>query len=250
MTLDEAQGYADASERIRFRLAIGVVLFVLSPVALIALPTAAMDGVLPITETVASFMGLFALLVCVAIGVTLVVAVSRATDAYKRLAERRFTANPVVTRWAESLKEQHEPARIRALQVSIVLWILSPVPLIALAILMRGTPFEDFWAVIGVVLVLVFVAAGLGTLLPRTWAHTVATNLTRSGATASDDPEHSIVGIIAAFYWPLLVAIFLAWSFIGNAWHVSWMVWPIGAVLFGAVAGGISALEAYRRARA
>lgn len=251
VTLEEAEGYADAQQRIRFRVTTAIMLFVLSPAALIALPVAAESGLLPITEAAGAFTGLLTLFALVAIGVMLVISTSRETAPYSHIAEGRFTPNPAVTRWAEAVATQHERGRIRALQVAIALWILAPIPLIAFALFLGDSPQDDFWTVIGVVLVLVIVAAGLGILLPQTWAHTVAERLGR-GAKAKagrDDDERSIVGVIAAFYWPLLAAIFLAWSFIGNAWGISWIVWPIGGVLFGAIAGGVSAVESYRRAR-
>jgi hypothetical protein len=48
-----------------------------------------------------------------------------------------------------------------------------------------------------------------------------------------------LIGTIAAVYWPLIVGVFLLWSFLGDAWEISWIVWPVAGVVFGAVAGGI-----------
>jgi ABC-type bacteriocin/lantibiotic exporter with double-glycine peptidase domain len=42
---------------------------------------------------------------------------------------------------------------------------------------------------------------------------------------------------LAAVYWPLLVAIFLGWSLWTMDWHITWIIWPVGAVLFGALLG-------------
>ncbi|MEB4615175.1 permease prefix domain 1-containing protein [Leucobacter sp. M11] len=251
VTLPEAQGYADAHRRIRFRVAAAVVLFVLSPATLIALPAAANAGLLPLTSGAGGFIGLLVLFVLVAIGVLTLVATSRETAPYSRIAEGRFSPDPEVTRWARGLAAEHERGRIRALQVAITLWILSPIPLIAFAMLLDDSPQNSFWVVFGVVLVLVLVALGLGVLLPKAWAYTVAETLTAgsAGAEIAPDGERSLVGVIAAFYWPLLTAIYLGWSFIGSAWHLSWVVWPIGAVLFGALAAGSGAIESYRRAR-
>jgi len=49
-----------------------------------------------------------------------------------------------------------------------------------------------------------------------------------------------IIGTVAAIFWPAAVAVYLLWSFVGNAWHISWVIWPVAGVLFGAFAGGIS----------
>lgn len=251
VTMEQAQGYADAQQRIRFRVSTAIILFVLSPAVLIALPVAAESGLMPITELAGVFIGLITLLVLAAVGVMLLVNTSRETAPFKRITEGHFSTSPAVVRWAEALAARHERGRIRALQVAIALWILAPIPLIAFALFLDDSPQDDFWTVIGVVIVLAIVAAGLGILLPQTWAHTVAENLGgNSGVAVSDgDDEHSIIGVIAVFYWPLLAAIYLAWSFIGNAWGISWIVWPIGGVLFGAIAAGGSAIEGYRRSR-
>ena len=50
-----------------------------------------------------------------------------------------------------------------------------------------------------------------------------------------------IIGTIAAAYWPLAVAIYLLVSFLSGAWHISWVIWPVAGVLFGAIAGGVGA---------
>jgi len=49
-----------------------------------------------------------------------------------------------------------------------------------------------------------------------------------------------IIGTVASVYWPLMVAIYLLWSFIGDAWGISWLIWPVAGILFGAFAGGVS----------
>ncbi len=48
--------------------------------------------------------------------------------------------------------------------------------------------------------------------------------------------ENDLIGRIAGPYWMLALVIFLAWSFIGDAWDRSWMVWPIAGVLFALIA--------------
>lgn len=252
VTMQEAEGFAEAHRHTRFRLSSAVALFVLAPIAIIVLPVAAQSGVVALSQSTASIAGLMLLLVLVAIGVVMLIGLSREFAPFKRLQEGQFSKNPVVNGWAEDLAQQHERSRIRALQISVLCWVLSPAPLLLLTLVPQDSPWQGLWSVTGVALLLVMVAAGLLILLPTTWAHTVAETLTRSGTSASGrerDGERSIVGVIASFYWPLLVAIYLAWSFIGNAWGQSWIVWPIGGVLFGAIAAGSGAIESYRKQR-
>lgn len=256
VTLDEAQGFAEAHRSTRFRLAAAVALFVISPVVLIVLPTAAQSGVVALSENVATIIGMVVFFVLIAGGVLTLIGISREFAPYHRIRERRFSFDPAVTAWAEELAQQHERRRIGALQVAVLCWVLSPTPVVLLALLTEGEPRSGLWSVVGVAGTLVLVAIGLLTLLPAAWAHSAAAALGRaSGAQPArvsgdaDESERSLVGVIAAFYWPLTVAIFLAWSFIGNAWDRSWIIWPIAGVLFGALAAGISTWESYRKRR-
>lgn len=251
VSLDEAHGFAEAQKGIRFRVSRAIMLFVVSPAVLLLLPVAARAEVVPLSEDAALFVGLAVLFVLAAAGVMLLLTTSRETSPFARLSEGKFAANPAVSAWAEALALQHEPARIRGLQVAIGLWILAPLPLLAFTLLLDDSPHQDLWVLTGVVIVLVVAAAGLGVLLPRAWAHSVAETLTQGSRAYAPDAagEHSIVGVIAAFYWPLLFATYLGWSFLGKAWGISWVLWPIGALLFAAISAGGGAWENYRRAR-
>jgi len=180
VTLEEAQGYANAKQRTRRRVSAALMLFALSPAILIVLPVAAESGLVPITDGIGTFIGLMALLVLAGVGLLLLLAASRETAPYKRIAEGRFSANPTVTRWAESLAEQYERGRTRALQTAIVLAVLAPIPTLAFALFLDDSTWVDFWTVIGVVFMLAVVAIGLGILLPRGWAHDVAEKLGHS----------------------------------------------------------------------
>ena len=254
VTLEEAQGYAQAQNAIRFRVSTAVALFVLSPIVIITLPTAAEANVFAsLSPSAATFVGILTLLALVAIGVTMIVTTSRETEPYRRIREHHFSPSHEVAVWSQSLAKQHEGGRIRALQIAITLWILSPVPVIAAALLIEESPQKSFWVVLAVAALLCFVAAGLAVLIPSAWAHSVAETLSRgtefARATEPEEAEHGITGVVAAFYWPLLTAIFLAWGFIGSAWHIAWVIWPIGAVLFGAIAAGTGAIDGYRKSR-
>ena len=48
---------------------------------------------------------------------------------------------------------------------------------------------------------------------------------------------------LAAFYWPLLIAIFLGWRLWTMDWGVTWIIWPVGAVLFAALVGLMELLD-------
>lgn len=250
ITMAEATGYAAARETTRYRSALAVALFVVSPSAVILLPTLAQQGQLGLTAGTATLIGILVLFACVATGVVMLVRTGASVSEFARVSALRFSADPGVTRWATDLAKQHEAGRLRGLQFAVLLFILSPTPLIALALGMTGSPHHAAWTVFGVVILLFIVAAGILCIMPASWAKSAAEQLTLTADDgASDSDDSSIIGVIASFYWPMLVVIYLAWSFIGNAWSHSWIVWPIGAVLFGAISAGSGALESYRSSK-
>ncbi|MCL1080274.1 hypothetical protein L2734_19315 [Parashewanella spongiae] len=48
---------------------------------------------------------------------------------------------------------------------------------------------------------------------------------------------------LAAFYWPLLIALYLGWSLWTMDWGTTWIVWPVGGVLFAALIGLMELLD-------
>lgn len=48
--------------------------------------------------------------------------------------------------------------------------------------------------------------------------------------------SQKIVSLVASILFPLTAIGFLLWSFLGNAWTISWIVWPIVGILFGVFA--------------
>jgi hypothetical protein len=48
---------------------------------------------------------------------------------------------------------------------------------------------------------------------------------------------------LAAFYWPLLTTIYLGWSLWTMNWGETWIIWPVGGVLFAALVGLMELLD-------
>jgi cation transport ATPase len=71
-------------------------------------------------------------------------------------------------------------------------------------------------------------------------------DIVRNAQTGATDSER-VIGTVASVYWPIIVAAYLLWSFLGDAWDTSWLIWPIAGVLFGGFAGGISTWNATKK---
>lgn len=242
--LDEgrAREYTRAVRSSRGFLALGVPLFVLSPIPLLlllALSGRVVDEPDPWQVTI----GLIILLVTVAIGVVLLMVRGARLRRFEDITEGRVTPSGAVHRYAASLREEHGRTRTVGIAVAICLWILCAIPVIVAGVASTGE--EDVLPLYGVCVTLAIIALGLAIMLSTTWSEDVAATLTQEPDVDEDAPENSanpVVRVIASVYWPVVTAIFLGWSFLTGDWGTTWIVWPVAGVLYGALWGLSAAL--------
>ncbi|MGR4010630.1 permease prefix domain 1-containing protein [Leucobacter sp. 1207-22] len=253
VSLDEAMAYSEARQQSNGRLAAGIALFICSPVAVIFL--LAWHNAVPdaITSGTALAIGLVAQFVCIALGVVVMIDVARTLSPHRRLRELRFSPDHSVTAWADARAEAFESRRVRGLQIAVLCWVFAPLPLLLLSLLAEPST-RGAWSLVGVAIVLIMAASGVAILVTASWARSVARLLSGSGPLANqridaEEDGNGIVGVIASLYWPIVVIVYLLWSFAGNAWGISWIVFPIAGLLFGAIAAGTNSISAYRKSR-
>ena len=39
--------------------------------------------------------------------------------------------------------------------------------------------------------------------------------------------------------WPIVVAVYLGWSFLSGNWGITWIVFPVAALIFGAISTAV-----------
>ncbi|MDO4900868.1 permease prefix domain 1-containing protein [Actinomyces sp.] len=253
ITLPEAQALAEARRSTGTLLGNGVALCVLAAVPLftcIGLSTAGI-GLIPWDKDQAASVGGPLTLVVVALAVSLFIRRHQAFTGLTHLTDGKFTRNPVVSAWTARMRLEHEGTRTRALSIAVALWIMAPIPVSGSGIIFQDSN-NNAGPLLGVILSLLMVAAGLRIFLPTIWAAMTHKTVTEAGRPADAPPtwrnpeENSFTEAIAGPYWIGCIAIYLAWSFIGSSWDISWMIWPIAGVLFGAIAAGEAGLRSWR----
>lgn len=251
VTLPEAQELAEAHRTTGSALGTAVCLFVVAAVPFFALQGLIEAKYLAMDEDLVASAGMIVAALIVAAGVMLLMHRSRAFAGVRHLIQSEFTRDPIVENWSARLRLDHEPARTRALTISVMLWILSSVPLLATS-MTQDSPGARDMSTLGLAGTLVIVAVGLRIYLPTAWAASTHNTLHQQGRPAGAgadwrDPEDSpFINAIAGVYWLLTLAIYLGWSFIGDAWDRSWIVWLLAGVLFGALAAGDASWRAWR----
>ena len=108
----------------------------------------------------------------------------------------------------------------------------------------KGYGKESFWGVIGIASVLVMAAIGVLLIVRVSIVWGSYQMLLEEEEYSRESKENSKhYGYICGVYWCLITAAYLAWSFIGYHWNISWIIWPIAGVVFGAVMGITKALK-------
>lgn len=237
LEIDRSRAYVETVHRSQWLPAAGLTLFVLcaAPLLLLIAATGSSQGE-PANWAIA--VGISAALVMVALGVVLMMVRDARLNDYEDLENGEFTLTAPVRAYAEQVWDENRRTAVAAQAVAIMLWILCALPTILLALL-GG---ENSLAVLyGVCATLAMVAMGLAVSTRASWSESASSTLLQEDDEDEDvDPEYSdnpVVRAIAAVYWPVMVAIYLAWSFLTGDWHITWVLWPVAGVLYAGLSG-------------
>ena len=241
VTMEEAASFLRLKALNAGRVAVGVLLCILSPVLLILLGGAQEYGKIPLTENQAGGLGLIALILLVGCAVALFVSSGLRISRYDYLEAEPIDTLYGVSGMVSERREQFRPVFSRQLTLGVVLCVLAVIP-IGISLLFAGE--NEFMHVLATGAMLVLIAVGV-MLIVRTsiiW-DSFQILLEEGDYTREAKEDMKTHGYFGKIYWLLVTAGYLAWSFITNAWHRTWIVWPIAAVAYGAVFGIAKALK-------
>lgn len=213
------------------RTALGVALCILSPVLLILLSGLSETGVISLSEGASSAIGLICTIVLVGLAVALFILNGEHNKPYEFLSREPFTTEYGVDGLVKETADKFRPAAARCRVFGVLLYFVGIIPLIAAGCMDKN----DALMLAAVCFLIAASAAGTALLV---FAGVKENGLRRLGApqtARSENEAKTLAGRIAAVYWPVVTAGYLAYSFITSDWGRSWIVWPVAAVLFGAV---------------
>ena len=240
ISMEEANTFLTIKEENSRRVALGVMLCILSPVALILLGGAQSFGLLKWSENAVGGVGLVILMLMILPAVGLFVISNLRVSRYEYLEKEPVDTLYGVTGMVRDRKERFRPVHSRYMLIGIMLCVASSVPLF-ISMIFRE---ESFRTVLGIASVLVLAAVGVLLIVRVSIVWGSYQMLLEEQEYSRENKERSKhYGYIGGIYWCLVTAAFLAWSFIGNAWERSWIIWPVAGVAFGAVVGIAGALR-------
>ncbi len=226
ISMEEAHDFLEAKERTARPIAAGVFLCITSPVALILMGTLSEFPGFWLSENQAAGIGLTALLTQVAVAVALFLTGGSRASAYsyleKEIFETEYGVRGMVIARKEAMKERY----VRNNTLGVVLCILSVVPLLA-GIIFNGE--NDVLMVCMVVSMFLLVAVGVYrfVLVGIPWG---------SYQMLLQEGDYTRAGKrVGGIYWPIVTALYLAYSFLSMHWEISWIIWPAAGALYPAV---------------
>ena len=246
VTMEEAQAYLSYREKTARKIALGVLMCILSPVPVILLSGLQDAGLIPLSEDRAAALGLLPMFLLIGGAVALFILSGIAGKPFDYLNKECFETEYGVSGLVKERQAETHGAYVSQLVSGIVLCVVSVIPIFVAMLLPAAETdaAEDARYIIAAAVLLGMVAFGV-------WLISRAAIRRGGYAVLLQEGEHSREAKAAqkknsAFsgvYWSLVTAGYLAYSFITMRWDRSWIVWPVAAVLYGAVVAVWSALR-------
>lgn len=230
ISVEFANEYMKKKKTAALRVAIGVVICILSPITLIVMGGYNESG--NISETMAATVGLGVFFLMLIPAVILFIINGSIMGEYEWLEKETFALDYGVSGIVEDRMKKQKPSYTLAIAVGVGLCILG-VAMFAMAGILYDESMITIWALGGlmfIVSIAVFLFVRFGN--------------ERDGylqllQLEDYDPERKKNfgkrEMVGGIYWCSVTAIYLAVSFITNAWGYTWIIWPVTAVFFGGI---------------
>ena len=240
VSMEEAVNFLDLRNKISGRTALGVMMCIFSPIALICLAAAQEAGVVAMSENAAAGLGLIILLTLIGGAVALFVTGDLALKNYEYMEKDAIETAYGVSGMVEDRRARFRGTHTRMLTLGIVLCVLATNPLF-ISMMFFGD--NDLAAALSVGALLFLVGIGVFLIVRVSYVWDSFSMLLEEGDYSRENKTASKkMAPLAGIYWAAVLAVYLGISFMNNSWDRSWIIWPVAAVAYGAVAGIVKVL--------
>ena len=227
----EAMQYIENSKSTAPKTALGVLLCILSPVILLLLLGLSELNLITVKEEYLIAVSLAVLICFVAAGVSHFIRFSSKLEKYEYLQENVFELDYRTEQMVRGIQEQDEQIYKSAVNISVIGYILCALPIIITPLMLE----IEGLSVISVAVTLIIIAYATYNLISKSAVQEACNVLLQQGEYSIKSKSNKISRTVTKVYWLVIVAIYLGYSFITNNWAMSWIIWAIAGVLFGAV---------------
>lgn len=233
--LSSATDYIEENIKATNIIARGVIMCIYGIIPLILLMGLSEGEEAIVSEPYAISIGMAIILVVATIAVMLFIRADHLKRDHDMFEEGRFELEYGVKSVIKGRYEDFSKYYINRLSIGVGLCIISAIPL-----LVAGA-FDAPDRLLMMMLALLLAIAGVAVyiLIPVASIKEVYMCILREDEySLRYKKENAKVEKFAAFYWPIVVAIYLGWSLYTANWDITWVVWPVAGLVF----AGISSL--------
>ena len=228
-SIEEATIYLEQRKNASWLIALATFLCILSPITLIVLSFLSELPSPIINEATAGAVGLLVLFSFILCAVPIYIYCGFKNEPYAFLDKNiPFELEYGVKAMILKQKKKFRNTYIKFNIIATCLCIFSPVPLI-----ISSFTKNEFLVIMMLVILLIVVGIGVSIFIIVGVQNASLQKLLQEGEfTQKEKKKTSIKEVVEFAYWGVLTAIFLTWSFLTNDWHISWLVYAIGGILF------------------
>ena len=241
VTMEQAADYLARRKAAAPKVALAVLLCVISPVTLLLLSAMSKVQRFHISENAAAGIGLCVLLVLVAVAVSILLRAAADVRDYRFLGEEPFETEYGVTGMVRQRQREYKDTHTHSVTVGVVLCVLAAAPLFA-AVCIDGSDLLYVGAVGALVL------AGVGCLFlvnAGVYSSAMERLLEEGDYTRGQKKHNKVLSTVTTIYWPAVTVVFLIYTYgpSGNGQpRYSWVIWAVAGVLYAAVMGVVRLL--------
>ena len=242
ISLEEANAYLQLKAVAAGRIAIGVMLCILSPVMVILLGGAQEAGKIHISENQAMGIGILVLMLMVGAAVGLFVYYGMKLNRYEYITKESIETAYGVEGMVRDRMEKYSGDHLRYMVIGILLCVLSCVPIFIAMIV----DTSDFTMIIGVCILLVMIAIGVLLIVRTNIIMEAMKSLLEEGEFSRENKrEEKRNETVMGLYWLIATAIYLLISFLTMRWDRTWIVWPVAGVGCGILAAVLRVIRSH-----
>ena len=220
LSLEEASEFLRLRKSYAPKFALGVMLCIWSPIAIILLGGLYEEKTINISENAVGGIGVSVLILMIAAAVALFINSSSKLDKFKFLENEEIET------------AYYASSHTSFLIAGVVLCILSIMPMfIALCFTERDV------VMIAMVALLLFIVGIAVNMIVRTILIKDSYDMLLQNNDYSIRKKRSRdrLGVFVQIYWLVITAIYFIVSFFTNAWGITWIIWVIGGILAGII---------------
>lgn len=226
VTMEEANAYMNEKKKAAPMLANATTLCILSPISLFLVSTFNNGLAIAVACTILLGMVALAVFIFVKTGIKL--------SPLQYLEQEPFETEYGVTGLVKEKNQSYQEHYSFSLACGVVLCILSVIPLIIAGCM----EVSDYICTLCLAVLFILVSVGVNILIRvSTIKSSYDTLLQEGDYTKKEKLVKKKTETFTGVYWCLVTAVYLGWSLWTKQWDVTYMIWPVAAVLYAAMYG-------------